>query len=276
MAKISIENLTKVFRLDNSDLVVLKDLSLDVRDGEFLGIVGPSGCGKTTLLNIIAGLEEPTHGIVKINGKEIKGPGLDRGMLFQGYALLPWRTVMKNVELGLEIRRIKKRERERIAKYYIELVGLKGFEDVYPRDLSGGMMQRAALARALSTDPDVLLMDEPFASVDALTSENLQRELLRIWNRTKKTIIYVTHNIDEAIYLSDRVAVMSSRPARIKEIIDIELSRPRDEAKTNPKFPEIRQEIWDLLKKEVRDKETCLEGRSDEIRIFKKSFSNRK
>ncbi len=255
MSKISIENLTKVFRLDNSDLLVLKNLHLDVRDGEFLGIVGPSGCGKTTLLNIIAGLEKPTQGVVKINGKDIEGPGLDRGMLFQGYALLPWRTVIKNIELGLEIRGIDKKEREIIARYYIELVGLEGFEEMYPHDLSGGMMQRVALARALSNDPDVLLMDEPFASVDALTGENLQNELLRIWNKTKKTIVYVTHNIDEAIYLSDRVAVMSSRPARIKRIIEIEFPRPRDEVKTSPKFPEIRQEIWNLLKKEVREKE---------------------
>lgn len=250
-SKIAIEGLSKTFLSDGRELTALKDLSMEARGGELLGLVGPSGCGKTTLLNLIAGLEEPTQGTILIGGKRVEGPGFDRGMMFQEGALLPWRTVLKNVEFGLEIKGVDPREREKIAEGYLKLVGLEGFETNYPHELSGGMMQRAALARGLTYDPDILLMDEPFASVDALTRENLQNELLRIWRETKKTIVFVTHSIDEAVYLSDRVAVMTARPGKIKEVLEIDLPRPRSGVRASPKFAKYRSEVWEILKTEV-------------------------
>lgn len=231
------------------DLVVLNDLNLKVKSGEFLSIVGPSGCGKSTFLDIIAGLINISSGRVIIDNKEINGPALDRGIVMQGYALFPWRTIQKNVEFGLEIKGLKKKQREDISKKFIELVGLKGVESRYPHELSGGMKQRIAIARALAYDPEVLLMDEPFAAVDEQTRETLHVELLRIWEKTNKTIIFVTHSIEEAVFLSDRVAVMSKNPGTIKEIINIDLPRPRDngDLRSSPEFSRIRHEIWELL-----------------------------
>lgn len=251
MSKICIKNLEKVFYSDGRALTALRDLSFEIKEGEFFGIVGPSGCGKTSLLNLIGGLEQPTQGDILINGSEVKGPGFDRGMLFQEGALLPWRTAIKNIEFGLEIKGVDTKEKEKIAKSYLRLVGLEGFENSYPFELSGGMMQRVALARVLTFDPDILLMDEPFASVDALTRESLQNELLRIWSEMKKTIVFVTHSIEEVIYLSDRIAVMSARPGRVKEIVQVTLPRPRERTRMSPEFAKLREKIWKTLKEEV-------------------------
>ncbi len=248
---IKIEGLEKIFFNEGREVVAVNDFSLNIKKSELISIVGPSGCGKTTVLNLLAGLESPTKGSIKINGDVIKGPGSDRGMIFQEGGLLPWRNVIRNVEFGLEIKGINPGKRRSVAKKYIKLVGLTGFEDSYPFELSGGMMQRVALARMLAFDPEMLLMDEPFASVDALTRENLQDELLKIWSEMKKTIIFVTHSIDEAIYLSDRVAVMSARPGRVKKVLDITLGRPREGIRALPEFARLREEIWEALQKEM-------------------------
>ena len=224
-------------------------MSLSVEDGEFVCIVGPSGCGKTTLLNIVAGLEKPTKGEVLIDGKPVTGPGPDRVVVFQEYALFPWRTVLGNVEFGLEIAGVPKKERREIALRYIRLVGLSGFENRYPHELSGGMKQRVALARALVMNPKVLLMDEPFGALDAQTRNIMQAELLRIWQATGKTILFVTHSIMEAVYFADRVVVLTARPGRVKRIFKVNLERPRK--KGSPEFMEVRNAILEELKEEV-------------------------
>ncbi len=251
MEMIKIEGLEKIFFNEGREVTAIKDFSLKIKKSELISIVGPSGCGKTTILNLLAGLERPTKGSIKINEDVIKGPGSDRGMIFQEGGLLPWRNVIRNVEFGLEIKGINPEKRRSIAKKHIKLVGLTGFEDSYPYELSGGMMQRVALARMLAFDPEILLMDEPFASVDALTRENLQDELLKIWSEMKKTIIFVTHSIDEAIYLSDRVAVMTARPGKVKKVLDITLERPREGIRALPEFARLREEIWEALQKEM-------------------------
>ena len=232
-------------------LVALEDFSLDIAEGEFLVIVGPSGCGKSTFLNVVAGLTFPAKGEVSVYGKPVTGPGPDRAVVFQDYALMPWRTVEGNIKFGLEMqRRIDKDTPAKIARY-IELVGLKGFERAYPRELSGGMRQRVGLARALVTEPRLLLMDEPFAAVDAMTREIMQDELSRIVTETKQPIIFITHSVDEAVTLGDRIAVVTNRPGRIKEIIDVGLPRPRSrESRHLPEFQAIRDRIWDLLQSE--------------------------
>ncbi len=247
MAKIAISNLGKSF----NGLKALENLSLEVKEGEFITLVGPTGCGKTTFLNLIAGLEKPSEGSIKIDGKIVEKPGFNRGMIFQEGALLPWRTVAENVALGLEIKGQDGDAISKTVQRHIEMVGLKGFEDSYPYELSGGMMQRTALARVLAFDPEILLMDEPFASVDALTREKLQSELLRIWEETKKTILFVTHSIEEAVYLGDSVAVVTARPGAIKAVVDIPLQRPREGVKGSAQFAEHREKIWELLKEEV-------------------------
>lgn len=251
--KIVARNINRVYQIKQSDgesfteFQAIKQLDLTVRQGEFLAIVGPSGCGKSTFLDMIAGLAKPSSGEILIDGKKITGPALDRGIVLQGYALFPWRTVRKNVEFGLEVKKVPEKEREAISQRYIELVGLKNFENRYPHELSGGMKQRVAIARALAYDPDVLLMDEPFAAVDAQTRETLQEELLRIWEKTKKTIVFVTHGIDEAVFLADRVAVMTANPGTIKDIVTINLPRPRDGIRSSAEFGWIRHKIWGLL-----------------------------
>lgn len=252
-AKIVVQNISRVFHVRSTnaiapeDFVAIKDVNFKVRNGEFLTIVGPSGCGKSTLLDMIAGLAKQSSGEVFIDGKLITGPALDRGIVLQGYALFPWRTVRRNVEFGLEIKGIRKSERADISQNFINLVGLKGFEDRYPYELSGGMKQRVAIARALAYDPEVLLMDEPFAAVDAQTREVLQDELLRIWEETHKTIIFVTHSIDEAVFLADRVAIMSVNPGTIKAIVDITLPRPRNGIRSSAEFGWIRHKVSELL-----------------------------
>jgi NitT/TauT family transport system ATP-binding protein len=253
--KISVQNLSKEFQSNGRVVAALEGLSFEVREGEFFGIVGPSGCGKTTLLNLIGGIEGPTRGNILIDGSEIKGSGFDRGMLFQEGALLPWRTSKKNVEFGLEIKGTDSAQREDIADKYLKLVGLADFGESYPHELSMGMVQRVSLARVLSFDPDILLMDEPFASVDALTRESLQNELLKIWTGMKKTIVFVTHSIDEAVYLSDRIAVLSARPGRVKEVVEVTLPRPRDRTRTSQEFAKLREKIENILKEEVESSE---------------------
>ncbi len=260
MTKILAENITKIFKIKtngrhngNSQLLALDNLNLEVKNGEFLALVGPSGCGKSTFLDIVGGMTQPSGGRVYIDGKPIDGPALDRGIVFQGYALFPWRTALENVQFGLEAKGTPKNEREAIARKYLSLVGLSAFEDHYPYQLSGGMKQRVAIARALAYDPDVLLMDEPFGALDAQTREILQVELLRIWEETHKTILFVTHSIDEAVFLADRIAIMTARPGVIKDIVDVDLQRPRldEETKSSPEFAKLRYDVWGLVKGEV-------------------------
>lgn len=255
--KISVAGVTRVYTRRSSEgaesrFTALQNVSLDVNAGEFLTIVGSSGCGKSTLLDLIAGLAAPTAGELFIDGKKITGPALDRGIVMQGYALFPWRTVRRNVEFGLEIKKVPKKQRKEISDHYIQLVGLSGFADRYPYELSGGMKQRVAIARALAYDPEVLLMDEPFAAVDAQTRETLQDELLQIWEKTGKTIIFVTHSIDEAVALADRVVVLSPNPGRVREIVPVLLPRPRRvaDAQATPEFSRTRHRVWELLQVE--------------------------
>ena len=233
---------------------VLEGFDLQVREGEFLSILGPSGCGKSTFMNILAGLAHKTGGDLLVDGKPLQGINRNQGVVFQGYALLPWRTVLDNIAVGLEIRGVSKAQRLETAREYLELVGLNGFASRYPHELSGGMRQRVAIARSLAYNPHVLLMDEPFAALDAQTRETLQSELLRIWGTHKKTIVFITHSLDEAIFLSDRVAVMTQRPGRIKEIFDIDLPRPRQpELRNTQAFVHYRQRTWEALRDEVAD-----------------------
>lgn len=222
------KHLSKVFTKDNRSVTALEEFELDVADGEFVCLVGPSGCGKTTVLRIVAGLEPKTGGTVTVHGKDVTSAGSGRGMVFQEFALFPWRTVRKNIEFGLEMKGVPEEERSKISSRFVELVGLKGFEDSHPSELSGGMKQRVGIARALANEPEVLLMDEPFGALDAQTRNLMQKELLRIWAATKKTILFVTHSVDEAVFLADRIVVMTARPGKVREIIPVELPRPRD------------------------------------------------
>jgi NitT/TauT family transport system ATP-binding protein len=255
MAKIELSNLRQTYNIRNpltkklENFVALEDFSLSIDDGEFVSIVGPSGCGKSTFLDIVSGLSKPKSGTFRIDGQIVKGPALDRGFIMQGYALFPWRTVTRNVAYGLEVKHVPRKNRPAICKEFIELVGLQGFEDRFPNELSGGMRQRVAIARSLAYDPQVLLMDEPFAAVDAQTRETLQDELLSIWEKTKKTIIFVTHSIEEAVLLADRVVVMTPRPGKIKKVVDIKLPRPRSaaEMRVSSDFKWITHGIWELL-----------------------------
>ena len=253
-AKLSVSDVSMQFRTRGArePFTSLDGVTLDVRDGEFLVLVGPSGCGKSTLLDLLGGLNKPTTGQILLDGAPITGPGLDRGIVFQQYALLPWRTARDNIAFGLEAKKIRRRQRRETAEYYLNLVGLDGFGDRYPHELSGGMKQRVAIARSLAYDPQVLLMDEPFAALDAQTRESLQDELLRIWRTTGKTILFITHGIDEAVYLGQRVAVLTSRPGRIKAVVDIDLARDRDtDVRSSEHFRDYRHRIWAQLQSEV-------------------------
>jgi NitT/TauT family transport system ATP-binding protein len=253
MAYIQGRNVNLTFRPPNRNPVrALNNFDIDVQEGEFLSIVGPSGCGKSTFLNAVLGLLPIDGGDLRLSGKAISGPGTDRAMVFQEFGLLPWRTVLHNVELGLELKGVPVQTRRDISGKLVHMVGLSGFEGHYPHELSGGMKQRVGLARALATDPDVLLMDEPFAALDAQTRDIMQAELLRIWHEARKTVLFVTHQIEEAIYLSDRVMVMTKRPGRAKKIFNIPLSRPRDyEMRVTPEFNELKLHIWNELKDEI-------------------------
>jgi NitT/TauT family transport system ATP-binding protein len=250
---IAVEGLTMVFRRRGSSTLVTDDVSFDVKPGEFVSIVGPSGCGKTTLARIIGGLLRPVAGTVKIGDELVHGPGPDRGFVFQQDSLFPWRNLVDNVRFGLEIQGMKKRESSARALEMIGLVGLGGFSEHYPHELSGGMRQRANLARALAISPNVLIMDEPFSALDAQTREFMQAELLRVWREQKRTVLFITHQIDEAVFLSDRVIVMSSRPGRIREIHTIGLQRPRDlHVKRTPEFVGYTDAIWRQIEREAR------------------------
>jgi len=230
-------------------LPVLQHIDLDIRPGEFLTIIGPSGCGKTTLLNLIGGFLRPTTGSISKDGDEITGPGPDRTMVFQDYALFPWLTVADNIAFGLRAKGVAKAELVRRVQHFLNLVGLSGFSDVYPPQLSGGMRQRVSIARALAPDPDVVLMDEPFAALDSITRDRLQEELLAIWSQSQRTFVLITHNIEEAVFLSDRIVVMGSRPGRIRSILDIALPRPRrpEIRIRDHAFLELKQRIFDLV-----------------------------
>jgi NitT/TauT family transport system ATP-binding protein len=250
---IEAQNLTLTFKPKNREPVTaLTGLNLAVGKGEFVSIVGPSGCGKSTFLNVLLGLIPHDSGTLTLDGVPINGPGRERAMVFQEFGLLPWRTVAGNIELGLELKGTPAAERAASAEKLIHLVGLRGFEKHYPHELSGGMKQRVGLARALATEPEVLLMDEPFAALDAQTRDLMQTELLQIWERTNKTVLFVTHSIEEAAYLSDRVIVMTARPGRTKDVLRIDLPRPRDyEMRLTPEFNEIKLRIWEVLKEEL-------------------------
>jgi NitT/TauT family transport system ATP-binding protein len=247
-AELSVEHVDKEFTTRGAAIRVLDDVSFSVSRGEFFVIVGPSGCGKSTLLRIIQGLETSDGGVIALAGRPLRGPSADRGFVFQQDSLYPWRTVLQNVILGLEIMGKRSAEATERAMSLIELVGLKGFEKHYPRELSGGMRQRVNLARALAIDPEMLLMDEPFAALDALTRETMQQELLRIAAAANKTVLFITHQIDEAVLLADRVLVMSARPGRVLETIPIGLPRPRSLAvKRSPEFQALVDRIWKLV-----------------------------
>ncbi|MQB00742.1 MAG: ATP-binding cassette domain-containing protein [Actinobacteria bacterium] len=250
--KLSVEGLSKVYESRQGSTVALEDVSWSVNEGEFISVVGASGCGKTTMLRMLAGLILPTDGRVLLNGDVVRGPSADRGFVFQQDALLPWRTLLDNVLIGPDVMG-RRSEFVEEAKRYISLVGLDGFDSYYPHELSGGMRQRVNLARALVVDPEVLLMDEPFAALDSQTREVMQAELINIWDQARKTVMFVTHQIDEAVFLSDRVFVLSPRPGRLRQIVDIDLQRPRDlGVKRTARFAEVVDQIWKLIEEEVR------------------------
>jgi NitT/TauT family transport system ATP-binding protein len=230
------------------DFTALGDVSLTVADNEFVTVVGPSGCGKTTLMNILAGLETPTRGRALADGNPIAGPSPDRGVIFQQYALFPWLTVRKNVEFGLRTAGVGRAERRERAQHFIDLVGLHDFADALPKTLSGGMKQRCAIARAYAVNPSILLMDEPFGAVDALTRVRLQDQLLQTWSREKRTVVFITHDVDEAVILANRVVVMAARPGRIVEVIDVDLPYPRTEqVRLSPAFSALRNRVWSAV-----------------------------
>jgi len=253
MAKLEAQNVSVEYLIKRTGQRVLavQDASFSIREGQFVTMVGPSGCGKTTLLNGIAGLLHLTGGRILLDGNPIKGPGHRRAMVFQSASLMPWRTVMRNITYGLELRGVSLTEARARAQKFVDLVGLNGFEESFPRELSGGMQQRVNLARALTTDPALLLLDEPLAALDAQTREYMQFELQRIWWQNRKTAVYVTHQISEAIFLGDQVLVMSARPGRVKEVVPVDLPRPRSlRVKRQPRFIELEDYIWNLIQEE--------------------------
>jgi NitT/TauT family transport system ATP-binding protein len=242
VAQVSVDNVSKVHISSRGEpLLALHDVNLQVENNEFFSIVGPSGCGKTTLLNLLAGFEQPTRGTLKVGGELITAPGWERAVVFQEYALFPWYSVVENIRYGLRRKRMPEAQQRELVEHYVNMVGLRGFETRYPRELSGGMRQRVSIARALAVNPSILLMDEPFASLDVQTREFMQDELLKIWQREPKTVIFVTHSIDEAIRLSDRIAIMAPRPGRVQEIMTVDSARPRDP--TDPAMVRLAAEV---------------------------------
>lgn len=244
-AKIVLRDVRKTFALGTEDFVALDGISLDIADNEFVTAVGPSGCGKSTLMNILAGLEEPTAGEALVDGTPVAGPGPERGVIFQQYALFPWLTVRQNVEFGLRTAKVGRTERRERAEYFIRMVGLEQFSDALPKMLSGGMKQRCAIARAYAVNPSILLMDEPFGALDALTLVKLQEQLLTTWSQEKRTVVFITHDVDEAVFLGNRVVVMAARPGRVFDVIDVDLPYPRTEqVRLSPAFAELRNRVW--------------------------------
>jgi len=250
--KISVKGVTKVFSSKRGEVTALKELSLDIQDGEFMVIVGASGCGKSTLLNLVAGFDHPTAGEVLLDGRPVAGITPECGMIFQQYALFPWKTVQENVEFGLKMKRMPKQERQERAARFIDLVGLNGFEKTYPHHLSGGMKQRVSIARSLANNPQVMLLDEPFAALDAMTRQVLQEQLVRIYEKHRKTIIFITHSIDEALLLSSRIVVMTARPGRIAQEITNDLPHPRNaDVQLSDRYMELKRHIWSSVQAEV-------------------------
>ena len=249
--EIEIQGVTKSYETREGSFLALEEVNLDVEKNEFICVVGPSGCGKTTLMNIIAGLNPPSTGTVKVRGELVTGPGKGKGVVFQQYALYPWLTVEKNVEFGLRMKGVEKEKRREIAQKYMKKMGLEKFAKSYPKELSGGMKQRVAIARAYTTGPEVLLMDEPFGALDAQTRAQLQENLLNTWQQEKKTCFFITHDVEEAVLLSTKVIIMSAGPGRIREIVDVHLPYPRDqETKLTPEFNELKNQIWNKVYKE--------------------------
>jgi NitT/TauT family transport system ATP-binding protein len=256
MAKLVVQQISKIYNSgkESREVEALAEIDLEVNESEFFCLVGPSGCGKSTLLYIIGGFIPPSGGKILVDGKEVTSPGIERGIVFQEFALFPWKTVIQNILYGLEQRKIVREERLAIASKYIEMTSLRGMEHLYPKELSGGMKQRVAIARTLACNPDILLMDEPFGSLDAQTRVFMQDELLRIWGETRKTVLFVTHSIEEAVHLSDRVAVFSHRPGRIKEILPIDIPRPRirEEEVSRGQYIKLINYLWKAVEREVK------------------------
>ncbi|MBI4522793.1 MAG: ABC transporter ATP-binding protein [Deltaproteobacteria bacterium] len=263
-SKLIVRNLRKIFRIDEgfgrySSITAIDDVNLEVNEGELVTIIGPSGCGKSTLLMIIAGLYDKTSGEVLLDGASINGPGLDRGVVFQEFALFPWLTVRNNICFGLKMKGVPASEHDRIMKRYLKLVKLEEFEKIFPHRLSGGMKQRVGIARALAYSPELLLMDEPFGALDAQTRTSLQQMLVDIWSETRKTILFVTHSVREAVFLSDRIVVLSRRPSRVRAVIDVDLPRPRQ--RLSQPFLRYEEELEELIARELGDKASKTEAR---------------
>jgi NitT/TauT family transport system ATP-binding protein len=255
MISICVKNLDKCYRVREGNLSALSAVDLEVAEGEFVSIVGPSGCGKSTLLYILGGFIRADSGVIEVGGKAVTGPGTDRGVVFQEYALFPWLTVTQNIRYGLEMTGVARREREETVRRLVRTIGLEGFEHRFPRELSGGMKQRVAIARTLAYDPNILLLDEPFGALDAQTRETMQDELLRLWQATRKTVVMVTHDVNEAVYLSDRVLVMSQRPGRMvaEFTIAIDRSGNRETTMLNADFNAVRNEVWLAVRRQVTE-----------------------
>lgn len=248
---LEIKDVGKTFNTKSGETTALEKTSFSINEGEFVTILGPSGCGKSTVLRIVAGLEEATSGQVLLDGEPINGPGPDRGMVFQSYTLFPWLTVKENITFGLNLNGMRQKERDDVARHYLQLIGLVGFEEHYPIQLSGGMKQRVAIARALASNPKILLMDEPFGALDAQTRNIMQEVLLKAWDESKKTILFITHDVDESIFLADSVYVMTARPGRLKKKIPIHLERPRDFiVKGTTEFAKYKEELLSLIRDE--------------------------
>ena len=247
-SKISVREVRRTFRVGREEFVALGGVSLDIGDNEFVTLVGPSGCGKSTLMNILAGLDEPSAGTALVDGVAVRGPGPERGVIFQQYALFPWLTVRQNVEFGLRTARVPRAERRARADHFIRMVGLDHFADSLPKTLSGGMKQRCAIARAYAVNPSILLMDEPFGALDALTRVKLQEQLLATWSQDRRTVVFITHDVDEAVFLANRVVVMAARPGRIFDVIDVNLPYPRtEEVRFSPEFADLRNRVWQAV-----------------------------